>query len=97
MKKHFALKLNPPRPTFAQDMNEDERAIMMQHVAYWRDLMEKGFALVYGPVLDPKGAYGLGIIEADSQEQVEEFIKHDPANELNWYECYPMMAVTPKK
>jgi len=91
------LKLNPPRPTFAQDMSDDERAIMMQHVAYWRDLMEKGFALVYGPVLDPKAVYGLGIIAADSQEQVEEFIKHDPANGLNWYEFYPMMAVTPQK
>ena len=30
---HFFLKLNPCRPTFTQDMNDQERAIMQQHVA----------------------------------------------------------------
>lgn len=95
MKKHFFLKLNPPRPTFAQDMDDEEKSIMQQHVVYWRGLRDNGFALVYGPVIDPKGAYGIGIIEADSQEQVEEFIANDPANGLNQYEFYPMRAVLP--
>jgi hypothetical protein len=34
-KKYFVLKLTPPRPTFAEDMTEEERTIMMQHAAYW--------------------------------------------------------------
>ncbi|MGZ3756772.1 MAG: YciI family protein [Mucilaginibacter sp.] len=97
MKKHFMLKLNPPRPTFAQDMSEEERSIMQQHVVYWRDLMNKDIALVYGPVIDPEGVYGLGIIAADSAEQVEELINNDPATGLNQYEYYPMMAVVPTK
>jgi uncharacterized protein YciI len=97
MKKHFALKLIPPRPSFGQDMTTEERAIMQQHIVYWRDLMDKGFVLVYGPVLDPKGVYGLGIIEAESEEQVNSFMANDPALQINTYEVYPMMAVVPAK
>ena len=92
-KKHFALKLLPCRPTFAQDMTPEERAIMQQHVAYWRDLMDKGKVLVFGPVMDPKAVYGLGIIEAESEEEVKDFIANDPATKINTYEFYPMRAV----
>jgi uncharacterized protein YciI len=97
MKKHFALKLIPCRPTFAQDMTAEERAIMQQHVIYWKGLMDKGFVLVYGPVLDPKGIYGLGIVEADSEEEVNSFIANDPAIQINKYQVYQMMAVVPAK
>ena len=97
MKKYFLLKLIPPRPTFSQDMTAEERSVMQQHVTYWTDQMNKGFVLAFGPVLAPKGAYGLGIITVDNQDQVNEFIAHDPANGLNKYEFYPMMAVTPSK
>ena len=97
MKKYFVLYLNPPRPTFAQDMNVDERNIMMQHVAYWNDLMNRGYTLAYGPVLDPSGVYGLGIVAADNEERVKNFIANNPANGLNKYEYYPMMAVVPTK
>ena len=86
-----------PRPTFAQDMTAEERAIMQQHVAYWTNLMNKGFVLAFGPVIDPKGVYGLGIVEVDNPEQLNEFITNDPANGLNRYEFYPMMAVTPPR
>jgi len=54
---HYFLKLNPCRPTFAQDMTAGERAIMLQHVAYWTDLMNKGLVAVLGPVMDPKEVY----------------------------------------
>lgn len=95
MKKHFVLKLIAPRPTFVQDMTAEERSIMQQHIVYWNDLMNKGFVIAFGPVIDPNGVYGLGIIEVDDVEQVNEFITNDPANGLNKYEFYPMMAVTP--
>jgi hypothetical protein len=97
MKKYYVLKLVAPRPTFAQDMSAEERATMQKHVIYWTDLMNKGFVLAFGPVIDPKGVYGLGIIGADSQKQVGEFIANDPANGLNKYEFYPMMAIVPGK
>jgi uncharacterized protein YciI len=92
-KKHFALKLLPCRPTFSQDMTPEERAIMQQHLVYWRALMDKGKVIVFGPVMDPKGAYGLGVIEAESEEEVQSFIANDPATAINTYEYYPMRAV----
>lgn len=96
-KKFFVLKLIPPRPTFAQDMSEEERNIMQQHVVYWTELMNKDIAIIFGPVLDPNGVYGLGIIKADSEEEVNELISNDPAVQINKYEYYAMMAVTPEK
>lgn len=92
-KKHYALKLVPNRPTFAQDTTPEERAVMLQHTAYWRDLMDKGIVLVFGPVLDPAAVYGLGIIEVDNEDQVRDFIANDPATKINSYEFYEMLAV----
>ncbi|GAO41368.1 hypothetical protein [Flavihumibacter petaseus] len=48
-KIHFVLHLLPARPDFAQTMNEVEREIMMKHVAYWTDLMNKGKVVAFGP------------------------------------------------
>lgn len=97
MKKYFALKLLPPRPTFAQDMTDAERAIMQEHVLYWKDLMSKGFVLAFGPVLDPAGVYGLGIVAVDDEAQVKEFTLNDPAVKINRYEYAQMLAVVPEK
>ncbi len=93
-KKYFALKLLPKRLDFMQTMTADERGIMMQHIAYWHPYVENGTMLVMGPVLDPKGAYGLGIICVQSEDEMLELIKHDPGATINTYEYYPMMAKT---
>jgi uncharacterized protein YciI len=90
---YFSLKLIPNRPTFAQDMTPEERAIMQQHVVYWRGLMAKGKVIVFGPVLDPAAVYGLGIIEVENEDEVKAFIAGDPAGSINTYEYYQMMAV----
>jgi uncharacterized protein len=97
MKKYFILKLLPPRSTFGQDMTPEERKIMGLHSAYWKGLMAQGFVVAYGPVLDPQGIYGLGIVGVEEEGKVKEFIDADPANGLNRYEYYPMLAVLPDK
>ena len=48
-------------------MTEGERDIMTHHVAYWTDEADKRISIVFGPVFDPKGAYGLGIIEVENE------------------------------
>lgn len=96
-KIHYTLYLNPPRPTFMQDMTDEERGIMQQHIVYWNDIMNKGMVLAFGPVLDPQGVYGLGIVEVENEQQVKHLIENDPANGLNTYEYYLMKAVTPKR
>jgi uncharacterized protein YciI len=92
-RKHFILRLIPPRPDFAQTLTETERAIMQQHLAYWKAWMDKGKVIVFGPVLDPAGVYGLGIVAVDNEEEVLDLMKSDPAAAINRYEYHPMMAV----
>ncbi len=93
-KKSYFLKLNPPRSTFMTDMTDDEKRIMQKHVAYWAPYVNDGTMIVLGPVFDPKGGYGIGIIRVDNDDQLNELIKNDPGNGLNAYEIYPMRAVT---
>lgn len=94
MKKFFFLKLNPPRPTFAMDMNDEERKIMTDHVAYWKPYVDDGTMIVMGPVLDPNGVYGVGVIQVDDEKDLEVLITNDPANGLNQYEKYPIMPLS---
>jgi len=96
-KKYFAVRLNPSRPHFAQTMTEEERSIMQQHGAYWREYMNKGKVIVFGPVLDPNAVYGLGVLAVDDEQEVKDFIAGDPANKINSYEYHPMLAVIPKQ
>ncbi len=92
-KKYFAIKLNPNRPDFAQTMTAEERDIMQQHIAYWKTYMEQGIMIIFGPVIDPKGAYGFGIIAVDDPGQVQPLLGNDPASKINQYEYHPMLAV----
>ena len=97
-KKHYVLKSFPSRPSFQQDMTVEERTVMLEHIAYWTDKAEKGIAIVFGPVFDPEGGYGLGIIEVENEDQVYTLIKDDPAvkSGIQRTEFYPMRAVIPK-
>ncbi|QIZ08965.1 hypothetical protein HFZ78_21550 [Priestia megaterium] len=97
-KIHFMLKSTPPRTTFHQDMTEDERSIMQQHISYWMDKQNQGIALVFGPVLNPSDPHGLAIIEVENEEQVPKFIAEDPAvvAGIMTTEFYPMKAIIKK-
>jgi uncharacterized protein YciI len=79
-------------------MTEEERDIMKQHAAYWKDMADKGIALVYGPVLYPIGVYGLGIIEVENEDEARSFAAGDPTvkSGLNKTEIYPMHAILGK-
>ena len=92
-KKFFAVKLLPPRADFDQTMTEDEGTVMQEHSAYWKSYMDKGMVHVFGPVLDPKGVYGFGVVSVDDEEQLKEFLNNDPSLKINTVEYYPMMAV----
>lgn len=76
------------------DMTEAERNIMHQHVAYWKPYVEDGTVIVLGPVMDPKGGFGMAVVEVETEERIKELMANDPANGMNTYEWYPMRAVT---
>lgn len=94
-RSYFFLKLIPCRPTFAMDMTDEERAVMMQHIAYWKKWMTEGRVVVFGPVMDPAGPYGMGVVQAENEAEVAAFVANDPAAKINRYEFYPMRAVLP--
>lgn len=96
-KKYFVLHLLPLRSDFAQTMGPDERSIMMKHIAYWNEIMNQGEVLAFGPVMDPKEVYGLGIIAVDDEQEVFDFIANDPATAINKYEYFPMRAIVPSR
>lgn len=75
----FVYKLIVPRASFAQDMTARERAVMSEHVAFWSGLAAEGAALVFGPVGDPAGFWGLGVVRAESIEAARELTAADPA------------------
>ena len=75
----FVYKLIPPRPTFAQDMTPEERAVMTEHVTYWLSLLEQGRVVVFGPVQEPDRTWGLGVFEAEDLDDAQAVVDGDPA------------------
>ena len=69
--KAFFCKLIPPRPTFAHDMSAAEAKLMQEHAVYWRGRMEKGQVVTFGLVADPMGPYGIGIVEVETDADVQ--------------------------
>jgi len=74
----YVFRLMAPRPTFALDMTDEERKIMGRHAAYWQPLVDAGRMVVFGPVLDGTGSWGLGVVEADDEDEVRQFASGDP-------------------
>ena len=92
-------RLMPPRPTFAADMNAEEREIMQKHAGYWKKLLDEGVAVVFGPVGDPQGAWGLGVVRVPSEEKLGELRDGDPAIQSKRgfrYESLPMLRAVTK-
>jgi uncharacterized protein YciI len=92
-------RLVPPRPSFAMDMTADERAAMQRHVAYWTSLMERGAAIVFGPVADPAGPWGLGVVRLRGSESAADIVDADPAIQAGIglrYETLPMLGAVVK-
>jgi uncharacterized protein YndB with AHSA1/START domain len=92
--KFFMCKLIGPRPTFPADMTPVERAAMLEHVAYWTELMGKGTAIVFGPVAEPSGVWGLGVIRVSTPAEVEALTANDPTIRAGLgfrLEAYPML------
>lgn len=51
---------------------------MGRHAAHWKPLIEAGRMVVFGPVLDGTGSWGLGVVEADDEDEIRQFAAGDP-------------------
>jgi uncharacterized protein YciI len=74
----FVFKLKAPRPSFALDMSDEEREVMGRHAAHWQPYIESGQMVIFGPVLDGTGSWGLGVVESDEEDELREFAARDP-------------------
>jgi len=76
---YFMFRLLPPRPDFAQTLTDAERRAMLAHRDYWAVLAANGTAIVLGPVLDPAGTWGLGVVRVADPAEVPQMLAADPA------------------
>jgi hypothetical protein len=97
---YFLCKLIPPRKTFPGDMSDSECLLMQQHAKYWTERMGEGVALLFGPVSDPEGPYGLAVLsldrDADPQGAAAKLCQQDPVNLGGvgfTFQIFPMPAV----
>jgi len=74
----FVLRLIAPRPDFALDMTDAEREIMGRHAAHWQPYLESGEMVVFGPVIDDTGSFGLAVVETDYEDGLRGFAAEDP-------------------
>ncbi len=91
-KQHFFFKLNPPRPTFAADMNDAERGLMLAHAQYLQGHFNAGRVLIYGPVMAGEGAFGMAVFEVENEAEARSIADNDPTimSKLHTYTICPM-------
>jgi len=77
--RQFLLRIEPVRKDFTlQNMNDDERRIAGEHVAYLKDLVAQGKLTFAGQAFDPKGFFGIIIVNAPDQEAAIALLNGDP-------------------
>jgi uncharacterized protein YciI len=91
--KFFFCKLHAPRATFMQDMTPVEMNLMREHAAYLGKFAAQGTAVVFGPVADPAGAYGMAVWELPDDADIHAICAGDPTIKSGLgfrYEVQPM-------
>jgi uncharacterized protein YciI len=94
----FLFRLIPPRPDFAQTMTVEEQHAMAGHMEYWQQLLHDGRVVVYGPVADPEGMWGLGVLRATDRADVLAIGARDPSVTagFNTFEVFEIVGgITP--
>lgn len=92
----FLFRLIPPRADFAQTMTDDEQQAMARHMTYWQDLLAQGKVVVYGPVADPEGIWGMGVLRAADRAEALTIGELDPSVTagVNTFEVFEIMGGT---
>lgn len=92
-KEFFLCRLLSPRPSFPADITEAEARLMGEHVAYWQPHLRDGTVLVFGPVFDPQGAWGMAVLRTESAQRAQQLSDGDPVVRAGVgfrYEVLPM-------
>lgn len=93
--KYYVFKLIPPRPSFVADITDEERALMGAHGQYLAGHQAQGRILVFGPVLDAAGPYGLAVARLPDDFDPKSITDADPLIKSGRgfrYEISPMLT-----
>ena len=94
--KAFYCKLHAPRADFVQTITPAEMKLMQEHSAYLRGFAAKRWAVAFGPVADPSGAFGVGLWEVPDDVDVAAICAADPTIKSGAgfrYEIHPMPSL----
>lgn len=72
----------------------------LRHVAYCGELLHAGKALVFGPVADPAGIWGLGVLQLPDDADPQEIVANDPVTKANagfTYQVMPMLRAATRE
>ena len=74
----YVIRLTAPRSDFALTMSDEEREVMGRHAAHWQSYIESGQMVVFGPVLDDGGTWGLGVVDDGDEDELRAHAAQDP-------------------
>ena len=92
---YFLLRLVPPRTTFPADMTPAEAKAMGEHSAHLRVHARAGTVIAAGPVANPKGAWGVALVQVADAAEAAAITETDPVVRAGLgfrYETYPLMS-----
>ncbi|MGO9337676.1 MAG: SRPBCC domain-containing protein [Terracidiphilus sp.] len=76
--QYFLFRLIPPRRSFLYDATAEELTLMGVHGVYWRGKLAEGKVIAIGPVADPSGSWGVGILRTANPQEAQSLTDSDP-------------------
>jgi uncharacterized protein YciI len=74
--------------------------LMREHRDYRTKFTEEGSVIVFGPVADPKGTWGVAILEVDDEAAARSMAENDPVTKsgsgFRWDTIWMPAAITRK-
>jgi uncharacterized protein YciI len=95
----FLLRTEPTRAGFTlQNMTPEEGRLATQHVQYLMSLLDSGKLSLAAQVFDPKGLWGIVIVNAPDRETARALLDGDPMMKANMFrgEVIPIRVVLEK-
>ena len=95
----FLLRIEPTRPGFTLlNMTAEEGRLAAQHVQYLMSLLDSGKLSLGAQVLDPKGLWGIIIVNAPDRETARALLDADPMVKATMFrgEVLPLRVVLEK-
>ncbi|MBZ5581728.1 MAG: YciI family protein [Acidobacteriia bacterium] len=95
----FLLRIEPTRTGFTlQNMSPEEARLATQHVQYLKSLLDAGKLSLAAQVFDPKGLWGILIVNAPDPETARALLEGDPMVKAKMFrgEAIPLRVVFEK-